>query len=123
MNAAAKDAAPAARFTDNGDGTVTDTRTGLMWSRETICTKEVDHKTAGNLCGTLALGGHSDWRLPTLQELFSLADHGRYEPAIDTDAFPDTKSDWYWTSTECAWSSVRAWCVDFDSGHVGGGHR
>ncbi len=118
MNAAAKDAAPAARFIDNGDGTVTNTRTGLMFTQATLCDEEVAHKEAGDLCSSCTVGGHSDWRLPTVQELFALADHGRHDPAIDTDVFPDTKSDWYWSSTTCAWSSVRASCVDFYYGLV-----
>lgn len=39
------------------------------------------------------------WRLPTVKELFALVDRGRHNPAIDTEKFPDTKSDWYWTGT------------------------
>ena len=124
MNAvAAETAVTASRFVDNGDGTVTDTTSGLMWSKATLTEEEIDHAGAERVCKELDLAGHTDWRLPSVEELFALADRSRYSPAIDTDAFPDTKSDWYWTSTITAWSSGRAWVVDFYSGGSNCGHR
>ncbi|NUS38287.1 MAG: DUF1566 domain-containing protein [Lysobacter sp.] len=117
MNAVAQGiAAPAARFMDNGDGTVTDTRSGLMWSKATMCEEEINQRQAEKLCAGLDLAGHTDWRQPTVDELFALADRTRTEPAIDTEAFPDTRSDWYWTSTITAWSSDSAWIVSFSYG-------
>jgi hypothetical protein len=125
MNELAQDiAAPAAiRFIDNGDGTVTDTRSGLTWSKVTLCDREINYATAEQLCTELELAGHTDWRLPTVDELFALADRTRTDPAIDTGAFPDTQSDWYWTSTIVAWSSDDAWIVSFNYGDAGNGHR
>jgi hypothetical protein len=125
MNALAQDiAAPAAiRFIDNGDGTVTDTRSDLTWSKATLCDREINHATAEQLCTELDLAGHTDWRLPTVDELFALADRTRTEPALDTDAFPDTQSDWYWTSTIAAWSSGFAWIVGFYDGYANYYHR
>ena len=65
----------------------------------------------------LAIAGFKDWRLPTVEELFLLADRTRHDPAIDTGFFPKTPSDWFWTSTPAAWSpSVCAWIVAFSSG-------
>ncbi|UZW62723.1 DUF1566 domain-containing protein [Lysobacter enzymogenes] len=104
------------RYFDNSDGTVTDTVCNLMWSKATLCDEEVDQREAARICSSLDLGGHSDWRLPTDHELLSIADRTRYAPAIDTEAFPDTKSDWYWTSTEYKGDSSVAWFVDFNSG-------
>lgn len=109
-------AAPSPRFVDNGDGTVTDTTTGLMWSKATLSDKEVSQHKAVEICADLALAGHDDWRLPSRVELLSLVDDTRHKPAIDTSAFPDTKSDWYWTGTEAAWASSCAWVVLFDYG-------
>lgn len=102
---------------DNGDGTVTCPALGLMFSKNTLCDKEVDHATAERLA--------AEWggRLPTLQELFAIADHGRCNPAIDTEFFPDTKSDWYWTSTELKAVSSFAWVVDFYDGYADYCHR
>jgi hypothetical protein len=125
MNAVAQAIATpaAARFVDNGDGTITDTRSGLTWSKATLCEEEINHAQAEKICAELDLAGHSDWRLPTVDELFALADRTRTEPAIDTEAFPDTQSDWYWTSTISAWSSGYAWVVCFDGGDAGSSRR
>jgi len=68
-------------------------------------------------------GGHTDWRLPTVEELFLLADRKRISPAIDTDVFPDTYNDWYWTSTDSQWGASCAWIVGFDGGDAYDGHR
>jgi hypothetical protein len=120
LNATANAIAPAAttntRFVDNGDGTITDTLLNLMWSKATLSDKCITHKKAEKICAELDLAGHTDWRLPTVEELFALADRSRKQPAIDTDAFQDTKSDWYWTSTISAWSSDFAWFVYFSYG-------
>jgi hypothetical protein len=110
-------------FIDNGDGTVTDSATHLTWSKETLSNKCVTHATAEKTCAGLDLAGHSDWRLPTRKELNTLVDDTRFRPAIDVEAFPDTKSDWYWTATLYASSSDYAWCVNFNSGLVDGSHR
>ena len=91
----------------------------LEWS-DTLCDgKRVNHATAEAACQALGEG----WRLPTKLELESIVDPSRYNPAIDTERFPDTKSDWYWTGTECAWSSDRAWVVDFGLGLSDFNHR
>jgi hypothetical protein len=120
MNAtAAAVSTPASpRFVDNADGTVTDNTTGLMWSKATLSAENVTHRQAENICTDLDLAGHKDWRLPTVGELFALADHSRYSPAIDTEAFPGTHSDWYWSSTITAWSSDLAWVVCFSYGNA-----
>ena len=84
---------------------------------------ELNFDDAAKACAGLELAGFNDWRLPTVTELFGLVDHEKFRPAIDSDAFPGTKSDWYWTSTDVASSSVYAWLVGFYDGHVGDGHR
>ena len=109
-------AAASSRFVDNGDGTITDTASGLMWSQATLSKKCVTHAQAETICSGLDLAGHTDWRLPSVEELFLLADRSRSLPATDTTAFPDTKSDWYWTSTPHASVSSYAWIVHFDDG-------
>ncbi|MEN6538888.1 MAG: DUF1566 domain-containing protein [Mizugakiibacter sp.] len=111
------------RFIDNGDGTITDTTTGLMWSQATLNKRGISHAKAEKLCAELDLAGHKDWRLPTADELFALADRSRHSPAIDIEAFPDTRSDWYWTSTPSAWASSCAWLVDFDYGYASHNRR
>lgn len=61
------------RIVDNGDGTVTDTGTGLMWAR----TDNMGHITwhdARLYCENFLLGGYDNWRMPTIEELKTLFD-------------------------------------------------
>ena len=62
------------RFVDHGDGTVTDTKTGLMWAAKDNGSL-INWQTANSYCHSYNIGGHTDWRMPTLAELASL-----YEP-------------------------------------------
>lgn len=105
-------------FTINADNTVTDTTTGLTWSRATVA-KDVTHETGKAAAEALGEG----WRLPTIDELFALADRTKYAPAIDTDAFPDTANDWYWTDTPTAWNTSAVWVVAFNLGAALASHR
>lgn len=106
---------PTQRFVDNGDGTVTDTTTGLMWSKEDIGDRQ-SWEPADKACRALTLAGFSDWRLPTRAELLTLVDDTRHEPVIDVSAFPACKSSWYWTGTLTAWDPSCAWFVYFSGG-------
>jgi len=74
-------------FVDNGDSTVTDNATGLMWSqndnREMIYWKE-----ALEYAENAAIAGYNDWRLPNIKELQSIADYSVTEiPVLDSDVF------------------------------------
>ena len=86
-----------AEMVDNGDGTVTDTKTGLMWQKAEAGTKT--WKEAIAYCESLVLAGHSDWRLPDLNELQSIVDSIGDNPSIYRTAFPDTTSYTFWSST------------------------
>ena len=74
-------------FTDNGDGTITDLATGLMWQQaDNGETYDWEHGLA--YAESLELGGHSDWRMPNAKELQSIVDYTRSpqttnSPAID----------------------------------------
>ncbi len=57
-------------YTDNGDGTINDNVTGLMWQKN--MGDKVSFYEAVNKADTLSLGGFSDWRIPTIKELYSL---------------------------------------------------
>ena len=67
------------RFVNNGDGTVTDTMTGLMWSA-TDNGNHINWTDACSYCQNYNTGGHTDWRMPTLAELKSL-----YAPVIKNE--------------------------------------
>lgn len=127
-----KAAVAVARFVDNGNGTITDTKSGLIWVKNphTDLTDKFKErmiwKDAIQACKDLKFAGKKDWRLPTVEELRELVDYTRGkgdEPAIDTKFFPDTKTSWYWTATPCAWLAGFAWCVSFDDGLVSAGGK
>ena len=61
------------RFVDHGDGTVTDTKTGLMWAAKDNGNL-INWPNALSYCQNYTVGGHTDWRMPTLSELASLYD-------------------------------------------------
>ena len=108
----------AATLVANGNGTVSDTRTGLIWQQG-----EPGAMTWGNAityCEGLTLGGNSDWRLPNVKELESLTDDTRYNPSIDKLVFPNANASDYWSSTTYAYYPPGAWGVHFSDGYVGG---
>ncbi len=85
-----------ARYIDHGNGTVTDTQTGLMWQQATAPNR-MAWNDAIAWCNNLSLAGYSDWRLPDIDELRSLI-NTNYRPTIHPDFFPDTQSSGYWSS-------------------------
>ena len=105
-----------AEFINHGDGTVTDTETGLMWQQNTA--SPMDWRNALVYAEELELAGHSDWRLPDRNELQSLVDYSRNNLAIDPEAFPGTRSSNYWSSTTHASNNEIAWYVHFYDGLV-----
>ena len=95
---------------------VIDSATGLMFTADDVGDAR-NHADAEAAVAALTLAGFSDWRLPTVEELFALADRTRVNPAIDAAFFPSCKSDWYWASS--AWAPAPAggaWIVDFHNG-------
>ncbi len=68
--------APAYR--DNGDGTVSDLNTGLMWVKTPDLARKATYAQAVAGAATCRVGGHDDWRLPTIKELYSLMDFRGY---------------------------------------------
>jgi len=115
-------------YTDNGDGTITDNRTGLMWVK--------DGNSAGcnngsyliwadalTFCENLSYVGYTDWRLPNRNELQSIVDYGKKNPSINTTYFPNTKSNFYWTSTTYAGNTSYTWVVIFSYGSVASDYK
>jgi hypothetical protein len=111
----------AASYTDNGDGTVIDDVTSLMWEQAPD-NGGLFWAAAVSRCKQLKTGGHNDWRLPTLIELVSLIDYGAEQTPgaqvslIDAKAFPNMTAGLYWTATAAPGSSKFAWEVNFNNG-------
>lgn len=101
----------------NGDGTVTDKSTGLMWQQE--IGGEMNWKDALAYCGNLSLAGYGDWRLPTVEELKSIVqlNYGLLDNLLlNMMYFSDTLVTGHWSSTTDAELPDSAWYVDFDDG-------
>ena len=125
------------RFTDNGDGTVTDNLTRLVWLKNANCAPEPEvwdtalsyanalHDGCTNCFGTSGDCGLSDgssagdWRLPNVNELHSLVvDSGQTDPALPPGhPFTAVESGEYWSSTS-AHDRGKAWLVNLGEGYV-----
>ena len=100
------------RYRITGD-VVLDTTTGLEWQREHSL--PMMWQQAMDYASALRLGGHSDWRVPTIAELLLLVDHDRVNPA---SGFPCASCEWFWSSSSYAGGASLAWYVAFNSGYV-----
>ena len=119
---------PIPRFTDHGDGTVTDRLTGLMWMKNANCwgqrTWSDTHARVAALNGGTATcngysGTYTDWRVPDRKALFSLIDRERISPALPSrHPFSSVQSAYYWSSTTRASLTDNAWLVDLYYGGV-----
>lgn len=134
--AAACDEANPARYTDHGNGTVTDRATGLMWMQ---CSDGLSGSdcTSGRVLAYAGIGaalaraqavntdrtgagrGFDDWRVPNRNELASLVNRSCQAPAVQRIRFPNTPQLATWTATPAATGFV--WYVDFNDGSVAPG--
>jgi hypothetical protein len=128
---------PAPRFVDNGDGTVKDNLTGLIWLKNAHAFGYRTWAQALADCAALAHGqaGLTDgstagqWRLPSIRELKSLICARYYDPTLsnaqgtgpwsDGNAFSPVQSFYYWSSTTSAANTAFAWLFAFNHGYTG----
>ena len=101
-------------YTGNGDGTVSDNVTGLMWQQADG--GEMTWEAAAAYAAGLALGGHQDWRLPTAHEAYSIMKHGAINPALDTAAFSASAAEYWWTRDVLASDATRVWVTNAGGG-------
>ncbi len=113
---------PDPRFTDHGNGTVTDNLTGLMWTKDLnspeIGSCRLSKMWQGALDYVACLNsrqylGYTDWRLPNRKELLSPLDRSKPDIALPADhPFSKPASILYWSSTTFASSPEHAWFVN-----------
>jgi hypothetical protein len=118
-------ASPSPRFTDNGDGTVTDNLTGLMWAKDASNPGKTTWSNAITYANNLSLGSggcgtnYTDWRLPNVKELQSLIVFDNYSPALPTGhPFSYVQMSSYWSSTTDANFTDSSWHVNMTVGYV-----
>jgi hypothetical protein len=117
---------PAQRFTDNGNGTISDALTGLVWMKNAGCFAAADWASALSAAGQLASGacGLSDgsaagqWRMPNANELESLVDVSQSAPALSTGhPFVNVNvATAYWSSTTYTALPANAMSIRFGDG-------
>jgi hypothetical protein len=121
------------RWIDNGNGTVTDTMTGLIWLKQAYCINRpwaaavaAVNQLASGQCGLTDNSTAGSWRMPNRNEVQSMSDHMQtnesdyfnntitnldgtiYQPPIFTNFVTGT---YYWTSTTDAANTSEAWTV------------
>lgn len=113
-------------YVDNGDGTVTDNATGLVWASDgngigCASGAMLTWAQAVDWANTLVFAGYYDWRLPNVRELETLLNSGVYAPALDSYFFTNTRSglnDYYWSSTTYDYVILFAWHIRFHNGNI-----
>ncbi|MFN5209964.1 MAG: DUF1566 domain-containing protein [Bacteroidota bacterium] len=100
-------------YIDNGDGTLTDTITGLMWQKGDG--GEMRYASALVYCDTLTLGGYNDWRLPKPHEAFSLMNLQNVNPALN-QIFINTTAEYWYTSVLQANDTGKIWATNAGGG-------
>jgi hypothetical protein len=123
---------PNSRFKDNGNGTLTDNKTGLIWKQ---CLEGQDYPgCSGQVYGydwngaleeaaNSNFAGSSNWRVPSIRELESLVETGCSGPAINAALFPNVYSGEHWSSSPASGNPQSAWTVNFGSGYSGVSYR
>jgi hypothetical protein len=139
---------PPLRDQDNGDGTITDLNTRLMWEKKSPdttpgsclgtpnpfilaeqgvnreCTLEEARDSYIPALNNVAFAGHTDWRLPNVKELMSIVDYGRFNQfgGLINPTFGPLLEGYHWSSTFSGVSSLCDSCwftVNFSGGDVG----
>jgi hypothetical protein len=94
---------------------VKDNFTNLVWTKNSS-PNSMNWNSAKRYCQNLSVDGYSDFRLPTIEELYYLSDRSKREPAVDTKYF-NIKSRWHWSDNIIKSYDSRSWVVYFSSGN------
>lgn len=104
------------RYIDNGDGTITDTKTGLMWAKKDSYAdlgKCLDWNYSNGYAGNLRTGGYNNWRLPTVDELKAIYEKSKSNKDFSGNTiyidpiFASGGAYWYWSSNTPDSNSAR----------------
>lgn len=119
---------PTPRFADNGDGTITDNLTGLVWLKDANCPGSTktwqealdwvgDLNTSSIACTDYTAMTYADWRLPNFKEIQSLVDYGVSSPSLPfPNPFVGVQLSVYWSSSSFLSFQSEAWVVLMTNG-------
>lgn len=118
---------PTTRFSENGDGTVTDVETGLIWLKNADCFGMETYAEAlgatailaSGMCGLTDGSRAGDWRVPHIKEVLNLIDYTQYNPALPAGHPFMNVEEWYWSSTPTVSQTEETVIVDFIHGGAG----
>jgi len=120
---AKKDASKLSRWQSKGE-VVTDTKLGLTWQdNSAVKNTKKKWKAAKEYCQNLSLEGYNDWRLPSYNELLTIVDYDKYDPAIIPSFKNASSSDFYWSSSVYVPFDKTAWIVHFEDGSTHTGYK
>ncbi len=102
-------------FNDNGDGTITDLLTELVWQKIPYG-DSITWEQALIYADTLTISGQNDWRLPNIKELQSINDETRVNPSLDNNIFQVVGATKYWSSTSLPNQPLKAWYLNTQFG-------
>jgi hypothetical protein len=108
---------PASYTVSESGHQLSDEVTGLVWQR-TLDAKLRTWEDAKQYCACLSVDGVSGWRVPSRIELVSLVDFSKASPSINTEAFPDTTNENFWTSSVVTFDAGLVYLVFFLNGHT-----
>jgi hypothetical protein len=114
----------------------TDPVTGLTWNRcsqglnwdGSTCNGSYDELDqwldALSSCANSTAAGYSDWRLPSINELYSIINYASYNPTVNQSIFPDNSPYAYWSSSGMKKAyPIVAWGIIFLDGEIGSAHK
>jgi len=111
---------------DDATNIVTDHITLLQWQDNNEvedATNKKNFTEASAYCANLTLGTHTNWRVPSIDELMYIGDRSKTNPAIDDNVFEFVVSDLYWSSSTRVSNTDSAWVVRFDGGDDSSGAK
>ena len=95
---------------------VSDKQHAIYWQDSPAPRKSTkDWDDAVAYCDALTLKGRENWRLPSFEELLSIVDYTRHDPAINP-VFDHVSEGTYWTAKDFSATKARAWTIDFRTG-------
>ena len=122
---------PMSRFVPDDKGALKDTKlnktwlrcvAGMHWDGKSCSGQSLSYSWKGALeivadMNAKKVAGRSNWRLPTIEELESIAEKRCFKPAINLEAFPYSPDTAFWSDTRSEGAQPRAWVIHFLNGN------